>query len=160
MVTATEKIRARKAVNHAVAAGVIVPGSCEQCGASPAQGHHDDYTKPLDVRWLCAGCHSRHHNQKHALTKVCVVCGKTFAPHPTKRARAKTCSDACRSTAISHALLAKPVVPPWVKLDAAKAAEIRRRYAAGGVTHRSLAAEFGVHHKQIGAIVRGEAWTK
>lgn len=158
MITEEVKVRARKAVNHAIAAGRLVQQPCEDCGATPTQGHHDDYAKPLTVRWLCASCHSKHHNQKHELTKACVVCGKTFMPHPTKRARAKTCSADCRSAAISRALLANPVIPPWAKLDAVKAADIRRRYAAGGVTHRMLASEFGVHHKQIGSIVRGEAW--
>ena len=31
------------------------------CGAANAQGHHEDYAKPLDVTWLCARCHSAVH---------------------------------------------------------------------------------------------------
>lgn len=39
--------------------------------------------------------HSVHHNQKHPIVKNCLVCGKEFMPHPTKRKRAKTCSPEC-----------------------------------------------------------------
>lgn len=158
MTTHLEKVRARKALNHAVAAGKVVPQPCEQCGAPKAQGHHDDYAQPLSVRWLCPDCHSKLHNQKHPLTKACVVCGKLFTPHPTKRERAKTCSPSCRSAAISKALTEKPVIPPWAKLDKAAADQIRARYFAGGVTQRALGREYGVHYSQIGAIVRGAAW--
>lgn len=34
---------------------------CEGCGAVRAVAHHDDYVRPLDVRWLCPRCHRRHH---------------------------------------------------------------------------------------------------
>jgi ribosomal protein S27AE len=33
---------------------------CSKCGAK-AQAHHDDYKKPLDVRWLCPKHHGEHH---------------------------------------------------------------------------------------------------
>lgn len=35
---------------------------------------------------------------------------------------------------------------------------IRQRYAAGGVTHRQLADEYGVSHRNIGLIVRRQIW--
>jgi len=67
-----EKERARVAVHHALATGKIVrPITCERCGNSPAptkigasriQAHHDDYSRPLDVKWLCVSCHNREHN--------------------------------------------------------------------------------------------------
>jgi hypothetical protein len=46
---------------HAVATGNIRKGPCEVCGAIRVHGHHDDYLKPLNVRWLCAA----HHRQWH-----------------------------------------------------------------------------------------------
>ena len=46
--------------------------------------------------------HSEHHNQKHAKTKKCVVCGGTFTPHPTKRSRAKSCSRECHRANMSR----------------------------------------------------------
>ena len=45
-----------------------------------------------------------------------------------------------------------------MKLTAAKVREIRERYEAGNVTHRSLACEYGVEHRNIGRIVRRERW--
>lgn len=34
---------------------------CERCGVLRADRHHDDYDKPLEIRWLCRRCHRRHH---------------------------------------------------------------------------------------------------
>lgn len=44
--------------------------------------------------------HSEHHNQRHPRVKTCEVCGVEYEPAPTKRARSKTCSWACRNEAI------------------------------------------------------------
>ena len=49
----------------AVATGLLTKASsCEQCGKASAaiHGHHDDYSKPLDVRWLCPLCHAAWHH--------------------------------------------------------------------------------------------------
>jgi hypothetical protein len=48
------------ALNAAVKKGEIVRQPCEVCGAD-AQAHHDDYSRPLDVRWLCTKHHAEHH---------------------------------------------------------------------------------------------------
>jgi ribosomal protein S27AE len=55
--------RASAAVHRAVAAGRLIRQPCEQCGDVPSEAHHDDYTRPLDVRWLCSSCHKKHHHQ-------------------------------------------------------------------------------------------------
>lgn len=67
-----EKNRAKAAVNRAVKQGQLVrPTQCEDCGweSEPAKdgraaihAHHDDYSKPLDVAWLCIRCHRGRHD--------------------------------------------------------------------------------------------------
>ena len=38
--------------------------ACEGCGyALPVAAHHPDYTKPLDVEWLCVDCHAGRHDE-------------------------------------------------------------------------------------------------
>lgn len=57
-----EKQAIRKATRQAVARGDLVRGPCEVCGSSDVEGHHDDYSKPLEVRWLCRTHHREHHS--------------------------------------------------------------------------------------------------
>lgn len=52
MTTNTEKLAARRAVKNAVKKGSLIPQPCEVCG-EPAEAHHEDYKKRLEVRWLC-----------------------------------------------------------------------------------------------------------
>jgi hypothetical protein len=95
-----EKILANKKLQHAVKTGKLVPAkACEVCGAEYPYGrgdhrpnekrrwndlqklrkaclgprieaHHDDYSKPLDVRWLCSGCHGKTRSPKRGLSQV------------------------------------------------------------------------------------------
>lgn len=61
------KDRARDAVRYAVTTGKIVkPQECPACGASDKRidAHHEDYSKPLDVVWLCSICHGRVHRKQ------------------------------------------------------------------------------------------------
>ena len=59
-----DKARARAIVLTAVHDGrLLKPDHCEDCGQAPRRqdlpGHHEDYSKPYDVEWLCRTCHRK-----------------------------------------------------------------------------------------------------
>ena len=52
------RLRARGLVNTHISRGKLIRPSFCECGfIGFVQAHHDDYTKPLEVRWLCVSCH-------------------------------------------------------------------------------------------------------
>jgi hypothetical protein len=55
--------RAHDMTSNAIRDGKLTrPSACSEClQECKPEAHHDDYTKPLDVRWLCRSCHCRHH---------------------------------------------------------------------------------------------------
>lgn len=55
------KILAQRAVHAAIRLGKLARQACEVCKKPNAFAHHDNYDKPLDVRWLCNFHHSEHH---------------------------------------------------------------------------------------------------
>lgn len=56
-----EKYQARQEVLKALRKGLLIKKPCEKCGAEKVEAHHDDYKKPLSVRWLCRD----HHDELH-----------------------------------------------------------------------------------------------
>lgn len=43
---------------HILSGNIKKPENCEECGlAKKIEGAHKDYSRPLDVRWLCRSCH-------------------------------------------------------------------------------------------------------
>ena len=43
---------------------IVRPNACQNCeSVSRLHGHHDDYAKPLEVRWLCPQCHNDWHKE-------------------------------------------------------------------------------------------------
>lgn len=57
---------ARQFINNAIRDGKLIRQPCEECGLEPAEAHHEDYSKPSDVRWLCKTHHSEHHKLERA----------------------------------------------------------------------------------------------
>lgn len=59
-----EKSLAHGKVAKAKAKGLLIPTPCEECGATERiQAHHEDYSKPLEVDWLCPACHGKRHRK-------------------------------------------------------------------------------------------------
>ena len=58
-----EKRAAHVILGNAVRDGIVQkPMVCSVCGETGRiHGHHEDYTKPLDVIWCCAKCHVELH---------------------------------------------------------------------------------------------------
>lgn len=56
-----ERVRARRLVYNAIKSGKLIKTVCEYegCEETEVQGHHEDYSKPLEVNWLC----KKHHDQ-------------------------------------------------------------------------------------------------
>jgi tRNA(Arg) A34 adenosine deaminase TadA len=60
------RFAARDALNAAVRYGIIKRLPCEVCGDRKSHGHHHDYSKPLEVTWLCRA----HHDDLHASVNI------------------------------------------------------------------------------------------
>lgn len=56
-----EAYKAHYLVTNAVRDGRLRKLPCLFCGAEKVHAHHRDYSKPLDVIWLCPKCHHRLH---------------------------------------------------------------------------------------------------
>lgn len=55
------RYKAQQESIKAIRRGDIIKLPCEICGDDKSVGHHDDYTKPLELRFLC----KKHHMQWH-----------------------------------------------------------------------------------------------
>ncbi len=56
-----EKRAAHRVVYTAIKQGKLIKEPCTRCGLDPAQAHHPDYSKPLEVVWLCPSHHKLEH---------------------------------------------------------------------------------------------------
>ena len=60
-----EKHKAHYLLAYAVKTGKVTKSeNCNKCGSSDhIHGHHEDYSKPLEVEWICAICHVALHKE-------------------------------------------------------------------------------------------------
>ena len=63
-----EKIMAKQLLHQAMKNEIIMkPGTCSMCNSETEKrllhGYHANYSKPLDVEWLCPSCHGIVHSQ-------------------------------------------------------------------------------------------------
>ena len=55
----------RKLTWKNISEGILIKEPCEVCGTEKKiEAHHDDYYKPLQVRWLCRKHHMEHHQNE------------------------------------------------------------------------------------------------
>jgi len=63
-----DRIRANQAVRNAVRNGRLIKTPCSVCGSRyRIHGHHEDYSKLLEVIWLCP----KHHKDRHRKLTFC-----------------------------------------------------------------------------------------
>lgn len=55
------KANSRALARKAIYSGRLIRQPCEVCAATTVEAHHDDYSKPLEVRWMCPAHHHEHH---------------------------------------------------------------------------------------------------
>lgn len=113
--------RSTHLVERAIAKGLLIrPDKCQECnqssefkdGRPSIQAHHDDYNKPLDVRWLCQGCHHKWHQENTPVSfdpsiivvadteqskkiGICEFCGEEFEK---KNSRQACCNRSCANS--------------------------------------------------------------
>lgn len=59
-----ERVKAAYLTSNAIRDGRLIREPCEVCGSVTVEAHHDDYSKPLAVRWLCRKHHLEHHGKE------------------------------------------------------------------------------------------------
>lgn len=70
-----ERAKANAAVARALRDGRLKKLPCFLCGQTDVEGHHPDYSRPIDVVWLC----TKHHRDIH------LAYPDDFYEHPTIR---------------------------------------------------------------------------
>ncbi len=68
-----EKCKAEWTLSNAVRDGKVIKGTtCTRCGATTElEAHHEDYSKPLAVEWLCLPCHGETRHKEPSATESC-----------------------------------------------------------------------------------------
>ena len=62
------KRKANNLVNNEIKAGRLIKQPCEVCGSSEyVEAHHKDYSRPLEVNWLC----TKHHDERDGIDETC-----------------------------------------------------------------------------------------
>ena len=64
----TLKAKCRGITNEAIQSGKLVkPSFCPDCGISNKEkrieAHHEDYFRPLEIKWKCSVCHTKWHHE-------------------------------------------------------------------------------------------------
>lgn len=116
------KYAARSRARNAISKGKVRRLPCEVCGLEPAEAHHDDYGRPLDVRFLCG----QHHRAWHAANDPNPNGHHQFRgeAHPS----AKLTADVVRLIRLSDLPYPKLAAAHGVSLSTIKAIRVLKRW--------------------------------
>lgn len=65
-----EKVAAHNKVAKSIMNGSLIKLPCQICGNEKSNAHHEDYSKPLDIIWLCRKHHEEiHHRSNEQIRK-------------------------------------------------------------------------------------------
>lgn len=122
--TADERRRdsAKSQANVYLSRGLLKREPCRICGSANSQKHHHDYSKPLDVVWLCRWCHDTAHLAEAFAGEACALCGTR---HP-RALRQHQFADRAVVLCANHAALAGRRDLTWRRFrDEAKRTSLR-----------------------------------
>lgn len=116
-------------VAKAVQEGRLVRQPCEVCGEARAVAHHDDYARPLAVRWLCRQHHQEWHERNGeganvGLSPAAVAAGTRI--REARQRRGLSVAELARSVPISRNQLANIERGAFKKIRALNAVRICR----------------------------------
>ena len=96
------------------------PARCQDCDRRvPLVAHHDDYSKPLEIRWLCRSCHRSWHAQFGAGLNATGVAPVSIRLPESMHDRLRESAEANERTVSQEARLA---ISRHVEAESAKAA--------------------------------------
>ena len=61
-----ERVKAQRLVFSAIRNKTLIKKCCEKCGSEKSESHHEDYSKPLEVIWLC----KKHHGEADRVRRI------------------------------------------------------------------------------------------
>lgn len=90
-----EKYKARELFRRAVQSGLIKRLPCSVCGDLKSQGHHEDYSKPYDVIWLCIKHHFERHRKYNNTSYTC--CNIEVSEPKGSEVHCEGCGEWCQT---------------------------------------------------------------
>lgn len=135
------KREAGQAVSSAIASGKLTRQPCVKCSTTRGvEAHHEDYSKPLDVVWLCR----HHHRLRHAEMRAVAAVAE-------RERRATVRATTNRRRYVKH-LNSVPAVPVLIK---AVTMAIADAMDCEGIREAELASRLGSSRQSLNAAFAG-----
>lgn len=142
------KREAIRQFRRALYAGLITRQPCERCGKKRGvEGHHEDYSRPLDVAWLCRVHHGQRHHELRQIALSALALRVPANPGRPTKASAPLAIRAKRAIAANVGLSEGPIREATTRL--VEAIELE------GVTDTALAQRLGCSRQYVSMIFGG-----